>query len=38
MVAYAFCAQLALLQNDVEQASLWLEMAGEQEVRGPMFF
>jgi len=38
MVAYAFCGRLALLQNEVEQASQWLEMAGEQEVRGPMFF
>jgi LuxR family maltose regulon positive regulatory protein len=38
MVVYAFCGRLALLQNDVEQASQWLEMAGEQEVRGPMFF
>jgi LuxR family maltose regulon positive regulatory protein len=38
MVVYAFCGRLALLQNDVEQASQWLEMAGEHEVRGPMFF
>ncbi|HEY6411923.1 MAG TPA: LuxR C-terminal-related transcriptional regulator [Ktedonobacteraceae bacterium] len=38
MVAYAFCGRLALLQNEVEQAQQWLEMAGEQEVRGPMFF
>jgi len=38
MVAFAFCGRLALLQNEVEQASQWLEMAGEQEVRGPMFF
>jgi len=38
LVAYAFCGRLALLQNEVEQASQWLEMAGEQEVRGPMFF
>jgi LuxR family maltose regulon positive regulatory protein len=29
---------LALLQNEGEVASQWLEMAGEQEVRGPMFF
>jgi LuxR family maltose regulon positive regulatory protein len=29
---------LALLQNEVEEASQWLEMAGEQVVRGPMFF
>jgi len=38
MVAFAFCARLALLQNEVEEASQWLEMAGEQEVWGPMFF
>ena len=38
MVAFAFCGRLALLQNEVEEASQWLEMAGEQEVRGPMFF
>jgi LuxR family maltose regulon positive regulatory protein len=38
MVVYAFCGRLALLQNEVEQASQWLEMAGKQEVRGPMFF
>jgi LuxR family maltose regulon positive regulatory protein len=38
MIAYAFCGRLALLQNEVEQASQWLEMAGEQEARGPMFF
>jgi LuxR family maltose regulon positive regulatory protein len=38
MVVYAFCGRLALLQNDVEQASQWLEMAGVQAVRGPMFF
>jgi LuxR family maltose regulon positive regulatory protein len=38
MVAFAFCGRLALLQNEVEEASHWLEMAGEQEVRGPMFF
>ncbi len=38
MVAFAFCGRLALLQNEVEEASRWLEMAGEQEVRGPMFF
>jgi LuxR family maltose regulon positive regulatory protein len=37
-VAFAFCGRLALLQNEVEEASQWLEMAGEQEVRGPMFF
>ena len=38
MVAFAFCGRLALLQNKVEEASQWLEMAGEQEMRGPMFF
>ncbi len=38
MVAFAFCGRLALLQNEVEEASQWLEMAGEQEVRGPMLF
>jgi LuxR family maltose regulon positive regulatory protein len=38
LVAYAFCGQLALLQNEVEEASQWLEMAGEQEVQGPMWF
>ena len=37
-LAYAFCGQLALLQDEVEQAEQWLEMAGEQEVRGPMMF
>jgi LuxR family maltose regulon positive regulatory protein len=38
MVAYAFRGRLALLQNEIEEASQWLELAGEQEVRGPMFF
>jgi ATP/maltotriose-dependent transcriptional regulator MalT len=38
LVAYAFCGRLALLQNEIEEASQWLEMAGEQEVQGPMFF
>ena len=37
-VAFAFRGRLALLQNEGEVASQWLEMAGEQEVRGPMFF
>jgi len=36
--AYAFCAQLALLQEEVETASQWLELAGEQELLGPMRF
>jgi len=38
MIAYAFCGRLALLQDDVEEASRWLELAGEQEVLGPMTF
>jgi LuxR family transcriptional regulator, maltose regulon positive regulatory protein len=38
MGAYAFCSQLALLQDNVEQAAQWLELAGEQGVRGPMMF
>ena len=38
MIAYAFCGQLALLQDEVEEASRWLELAGEQEVLGPMWF
>ncbi len=38
MTAYAFCGRLALMQDDVEQAEQCLEMAGEQEVRGPMPF
>ena len=33
-----FCGRLALLQNDVEEASQWLELAGDQEVQGPMLF
>ncbi len=37
-VAFAFCGRLALLQNEVQEASQWLELTGEQEVRGPMFF
>ena len=36
--AYAFSGQLALLQDEVEGASPWLELAGEQEVLGPMWF
>ncbi|TMD69826.1 MAG: hypothetical protein E6I97_20720, partial [Chloroflexi bacterium] len=36
MTAYAFCGQVALLQDKVEEASQWLEMAGEQTVLGPM--
>ncbi len=38
MTAYVFCGQLALLQDDVEAAEQWLEMAGEQAVLGPMLF
>jgi LuxR family maltose regulon positive regulatory protein len=38
MVSFSFCGRLALLQNEVDEASQWLEMVGEQEVRGPMFF
>jgi LuxR family transcriptional regulator, maltose regulon positive regulatory protein len=38
MGAYAFCGHLALLQNKVEEATQWLEMAGEQVVQGPMMF
>jgi LuxR family transcriptional regulator, maltose regulon positive regulatory protein len=38
MTAYAFCGRLALVQDEVEQAEQWLEMAGEQEVRGPLPF
>ncbi len=37
MTAYAFCGRLALLQNDVETAEQWLEMAGDQVLlMGPM--
>src|SRR5260221_14453624 len=38
MTAYAFCGRLALLQDEVEEALQWLEMAGEQKVAGPMMF
>ena len=38
MTAYAFSGRLALLQDEVEQAGQWLELAGEQEVLGPMMF
>jgi len=38
MTAYAFCGRMALVQEDIEQAEQWLEMVGEQEVRGPMVF
>jgi tetratricopeptide (TPR) repeat protein len=36
MMAYAFCGQLALLQDEVEVAEQWLEMAGDHAVLGPM--
>jgi LuxR family maltose regulon positive regulatory protein len=35
---YAFCGRLSLVQGEVEEASQWLELAGEQEVQGPMPF
>ncbi len=38
MTVYAFCCRLSLVQDEVEGASQWLEMAGEQEVLGPMLF
>ena len=38
LTAYAFCGWLALLQDEVEQAEQWLELAGEQAVLGPMMF
>jgi LuxR family transcriptional regulator, maltose regulon positive regulatory protein len=38
LTTYAFCGQLALLQDEVEEASRWLELAGDQEVAGPMLF
>jgi LuxR family maltose regulon positive regulatory protein len=38
MAVYAFCGRLALVQDDEEQAEQWLEMVGEQDVRGPMSF
>ena len=38
MAAYAFCGRIALMQDEGELAEQWLEMAGEQEVRGPMPF
>ena len=38
LTTYAFCGRLALLQNDMEEASQWLELAGDQEMQGPMTF
>jgi LuxR family transcriptional regulator, maltose regulon positive regulatory protein len=37
MAAYAFRGRLALVQDEVEEASQWLELAGEPEVVGPMW-
>jgi LuxR family maltose regulon positive regulatory protein len=36
MQAYAFQGQMALMQNEVESAEQWVELAGEQEVPGPL--
>ncbi len=38
LTTYAFYGRLALSQNDVESAEQWFEMAGDQEVQGPMMF
>ncbi len=38
LTTYAFCGRLTLLQNEVEEAAQWLELAGDQEVLGPMVF
>ena len=38
LTTYAFCGWLALLQNEVESAEQWLQMAGDHEVLGPMMF
>ena len=38
VIANALCGQLALLQGEVEVASQWLKLVGEQEVLGPMMF
>jgi LuxR family maltose regulon positive regulatory protein len=38
LTAYAFCGRLALVQGEVEEAAHWLELAGEQEVLGPLMF
>jgi ATP/maltotriose-dependent transcriptional regulator MalT len=38
MAAYSFLGRLALLQGEVEEASRWLELAGEQKVWGSMLF
>ncbi len=38
MAAYAFRGQLSLLQDEVEEASRWLELTGEQEALSPMPF
>ena len=34
MTTYAFCGRLALLQDKVEEAAQWLELAGEQDSTG----
>ncbi len=38
LTTYAFCGWLALLQNEVESAEQWLELAGDQEALGSMMF
>jgi LuxR family maltose regulon positive regulatory protein len=38
LTVYSFQGKLALLQQEVEKASQWLEMTGEQEAQGPMTF
>ncbi len=38
MAAYAFLGQLSLVQDEEEEASRWLELAGEQEALSPMPF
>ncbi len=38
LLAYAFCGQLALLQDEVEQASQWIELAGEPAMLWPIVF
>jgi hypothetical protein len=38
MTAYAFRRRLALLEDDGEEASQWLELAGEQMVLSPELF
>ncbi len=38
LTSYAFCGELALMQDEVESAQQWLELAGEQKQLGPMRF